>query len=653
MIGDHERLEEATEPVSGPSPDTVVTRESARMPRPGFLSELRSAPSRLSRRQRAIFWSVAAVVALSRLLALSATLWDWDEALFTTAMRDYDVAVHHPHPPGFPLYIVAARIVRLLTTSDFRALQLITVIGAMALFPLVAGFLRELRFSFSTAILSALLFSFFPNVWFYGGTAFSDISATAVATAACLLLLRGSRSRRDYLLGALMLGVATGFRTQSLVIGCAPALTATLARLTDREGRTTRDALRDLGLACLIGGSVIVITYAGAAWASSDPPTGFLQACRGVREWVRTVDSYLSPRRPPLRALWSEFFLRPMRAGRIDIAVFILALTGVVQSVRLRRAGAAVALLTFVPFMLLAWLMLDYHSIARYSVAYVALYALFAVEGAVAVARPLGRRHRDLSIMLPGVLVIALACDFAIWTLPALREARQVAPTEAAMRWIASHTRPGSRVLVADNVAPFAVCDLMSRQLAIIDPQHPPVLPDAASLWYVTEGRAFSSRALMFARPRGRIWELARQFYFEVSVEPASDLAVYASGWYGLESDEARAWRWMGRRGVVLLEPIGGPARLTVVVSVPSQFIGSSTMTIRFNGAVVDRVLASRETTERVLDLTSKKNAFNEVEISTDHIINPQRENISGDPRDLGLRLESMTWSSLSTAGAR
>jgi hypothetical protein len=653
MSGDHERLEGARELISGPAPAALSRDDSARVPPTGFLRQLRSAPSPLSRRQRTIFWSLAVVVALSRLLALSATLWDWDEALFTTAMRDYDVAVHHPHPPGFPLYIVAARVARLLTTSDFRALQLVTFIGAIALFPLVASFVRELRFSFGTAILAALLFSFFPNVWFYGGTGFSDISATAVATAACILLLRGSRSRRDYLLGALLLGVATGFRSQSLLIGCAPALIATLARFADCEGRGSKQALRDLALACAIGGAVIVVSYAGAAWASSDPPTGFLEACKGVREWVRTVDSYHNPTRPPLRALGSEFFLRPMRAGRIDIVVFVLALTGLVQSARFRNAGAAVALLTFVPFMLLAWLMLDFHSIARYSVAYVALHALFAAEGAAAVARPLGRLRHDLPLVLESALIIAVACDYGAWTLPALREGRRIAPTEAAMRWIAAHTRAGSTVLVAANVAPFAVCDLMSRQLAIIDPQHPPLLPDAASVWYVTEGPAFSSRARMFARPRRRIWELARQFYFEVSVGPATDLAVYASGWYAPESDAGSAWRWMGRRGVVLLEPIGGPASLTVVASVPSQLIGAATMTIRFNGAVVDRVLVTRETVARTMNLTAKSGAFNEVEISTDHVINPQHERISNDGRDLGLRLESMTWSPLPRAGSR
>lgn len=643
MNGDHEREEDAAEVSAGPRAGGLSTRSST----PGFLAQLRSAPDPLSPRQRAVLWCAAVVVALSRLLARSATLWDWDEAQFAMGVREFDVALHHPHPPGFPLYIAAARMVRFLTASDFRALQLVTLIGAIALFPLVAALARELRLSFGTAILAALLFSFFPNVWFYGGTAFSDISATAVAIAACIFLLRGSRSRRDYLVGAFLLGVATGFRTQSLLIGCAPALTATIARFTDPASRTVKGRFRDLALACLIGGSVIAVSYGGAAWASSDPPFGFLNACAGVSKWVRTVDSYLNPERAPLGELWGEFFVRPMRARRIDIVVFVLALIGIGASVVRRNAGVLLALLTFVPFIALSWLMLDRWSVARYSVAYVALHALLAAEGAGAVGRMFARWRHGLPAVLQAVMMIAVTTDYVVWTLPALREVRSAAPTEAAMLWIESHTGNGARVLAAENMAPFAIGDLTSRRLSLLDPQHPPLVPDAESVWCVTEGRTLSPRARNFVRPRGRIWELVRQRYFEVSVLPASDLGVFASGWYGPEDDQVSAWRWMGRRGVILLQPIEGRARLTLALSPPSELIGLATMQIRFNGVVADRLLISRESVNRVIDVTPKPGAFNEVEITTDRIINPQQEHILDDARDLGLQLHSLTWSAI------
>ncbi|HYR29483.1 MAG TPA: hypothetical protein VEU30_13515, partial [Thermoanaerobaculia bacterium] len=168
-------------------------------------------PPPLTPLQRRLVWIVALLVAATRVFALSKTIWDWDEAQFASGVRDVEVGpYHHPHPPGFPVYIGLAKLVRLVAPSEFAALQTVVFLAACALFPL--GFLlaRELRFRFSTAVLGPLLFCFLPNVWFYGGTAFSDIPGVALALAAAMMLLRGCRSPRAYLLGALLLGLASG-----------------------------------------------------------------------------------------------------------------------------------------------------------------------------------------------------------------------------------------------------------------------------------------------------------------------------------------------------------------------------------------------------------------------------------------------------------
>src|SRR5207253_8565556 len=163
-------------------------------------------------RQRILFIAVAAAVALTRLAALSRTLWDWDEVLFSTALHHFDVAAHHPHPPGFPLYVFLGRIVRLGIHDDFRALQAINLVAAMLLFPAVFLLARAFRFDFATAMSGALLFAFLPNVVFFGGTAFSDVPSLAVLVFALAMLLRGRESRRDFFLGCLLLGIALAFR---------------------------------------------------------------------------------------------------------------------------------------------------------------------------------------------------------------------------------------------------------------------------------------------------------------------------------------------------------------------------------------------------------------------------------------------------------
>src|SRR6266498_3794574 len=63
--------------------------------------------------------ALTVLVALTRFLALSKSIWDWDEALFCLALRDYNVVFHHPHPPGFPLFVGVAKLVRLVVRDDF------------------------------------------------------------------------------------------------------------------------------------------------------------------------------------------------------------------------------------------------------------------------------------------------------------------------------------------------------------------------------------------------------------------------------------------------------------------------------------------------------------------------------------------------------
>src|SRR6266511_6288254 len=162
----------------------------------------------LTPRQRLIFWALTMLCAVSRFLALARSMWDWDEALFCLGMREYDVTRHHPHPPGFPVYIGMAKIARLVVPSDFRALQIVSLVAGILVFPAIFLLARELRLRFETSIIAAALFAFLPNVWFFGGTAFSDVPSIVLVVFAVLFLLRGRESRRDYWLGTLLLALA-------------------------------------------------------------------------------------------------------------------------------------------------------------------------------------------------------------------------------------------------------------------------------------------------------------------------------------------------------------------------------------------------------------------------------------------------------------
>src|SRR5207253_270242 len=123
---------------------------------------------------------------------------------------------HHPHPPGFPLYIAVGRVMRLFIHDDFHALRAIELISSMFLFPAMFALARAMKFPFAIAVSAGVLLTFFPNVWFYGGTAFSDIFNLVLLLAA-LALLFGDR----YLLGTIVFALSLLVRPQNVL--CAYA----------------------------------------------------------------------------------------------------------------------------------------------------------------------------------------------------------------------------------------------------------------------------------------------------------------------------------------------------------------------------------------------------------------------------------------------
>ena len=58
---------------------------------------------------RAALAALALAVALAHVAYLPATLEDIDSVNFALGIRDFDVAKHRPHPPGYPVYIALGK----------------------------------------------------------------------------------------------------------------------------------------------------------------------------------------------------------------------------------------------------------------------------------------------------------------------------------------------------------------------------------------------------------------------------------------------------------------------------------------------------------------------------------------------------------------
>jgi hypothetical protein len=489
-----------------------------------YNDHLLSAPSPLTRFEKRLAVIVGILVGLSRPLALSATLWDWDEAQFCSAVRRYDVSLHHPHPPGYPLFVGSAKLVRYFVSSDFRSLQVVVLGAAVLLFPVFFVLLRELRFRFTVALGGATLLSFVPTVWYHGGTAFSDVPAALIVLAASATLLRSVRQPPFFLVGSALLGVAAGFRPQSLLIGLVPLLLASLPA-----------AKRSFGSAIVgwaLCAAVVVASYGGAALATGSVRE-YVHAVNATSAWVRSVDSFHNPARPPLPRLVVHFLVQPIGGGHQRNVIAALSLLSLAVAIFQRRIEVWVLAAMFVPIALLTWLMLDVNAATRYAIAYVPLYAALSVDGLLVLTSPLDRFDRRFPELAACAIVAVLAARSIWWTLPALRVVRTTAsPPASSMLWIRQHVVPQRATLyLHESLDPFGDYFLedypLHRVRSELEVPHG-FTPDAG--YFAVEGGSNSPRAIIFNRDHGRLWNIARQRYFETSILPLADSPHVVNG---------------------------------------------------------------------------------------------------------------------------
>ena len=581
----------------------------------------------LSARERAVFWCVAAVCALSRFAAMAHSLWDWDEALFMLGMRSYDVTQHHPHPPGFPVYIALGRLVRLVIHSDFRALQAINLAAGMLLFPAMFLLARELRLRFPTAVVAGVLCAFFPNVWFFGGSAFSDVASIVLVIFAAAFLLRGCRSAEAYLVGALLLALAAGIRPQNLMIGLAPGLIATWYR--------SRVSWRDVIFAALIGLVVIVVAFGGAI-AATGSFDGYMSAVRAHGDYISRVDSFRSPERPPLWRLFDRFFVKQYDCTPLGIIISIFVAVSIVSAIRRRDRSMLVNFLTFGPFAISAWLMLDRFSISRFSIGYIPMFAIFAADGIARIAR----ERAAVEALIGGAFALA----FAVWAFPSFADVRRSdAPTVLGVRAIETLDPRHDDLFVGVAMHPFMQVLAPDRTyVKVLDERALPLSIGNRRPWLLAEIDLTKPSGYVYRRPHDQLWSIARRHYFDVALEPVTKQAQFVSGWYLPERSGVDEWRWMGGHSVTRLPPAAGDTVLRLEGTFPIELLPQKpNVRILLNGDLLDRFVPAQEHWQRDYHANHPNGTPATLEIVVDKTYTPTNE---GDPRALGFSLRFLAW---------
>lgn len=558
---------------------------------------------------------------LTRVWALSSSPWEWDEVLFLEAMEDYDVALHRPHPPGYPLFIAAAHLVRPFVPSDFRALQLVTLIGAAFLPLFLWRLLEEIGFSRRVAASSAVLTAFTPTVWFYGGTAFSDVAALAVTLAAALILL-SKRGKVSWIVsGGLAIAAVAAFRPQNVLILLPFLGLALLAR----GARRTAAVISVAALAC---SAVYVVAIAFSSPAEESISAMTLQA-----NYLLEVDSVQSPTRMPMREAFRRFFLRPYPTDAIAWALIVFGIGGLCFGWRTNREGTLTVLVAFLPLMLLSFLLLDVDAAARYSVSYVpalAILVALALEATASMAPSPAVRSAVRTALL---IAVTLAL---VWrTIPAITSfrARLSPPFEAgqAARQLAEPDEP---VLIDGALTPFARHYLPRYELF-----HHSHIPTRTAGVVIGLGDTLVTTAHQYSFADDTLRRYARQRYFDVWVDELDTHPRLGGGWFGLERDEVSRWSWMGGRGEIVMPGADVDQCFNVDIMLPQQTSPGSEL--RAVSSAADVVISPPDSEGRTRisgTVAACDGCVHELELEVTRTFRPDEQG-SGDTRELGARL--------------
>lgn len=351
----------------------------------------------MTRTQRLTGGVLGALFIALHLPFLPPTLEDLDSINFALGIRQYDISQHQPHPPGYPLYIGAAKLLHAVGLSEVHALSLLGIIAGglafLALMWLFAQLDRD-RGDGSHTWLAVLVVGTSPLFWFTAARPLSDVTGLAASIAVQAMLLSAGTAGA-LVPAAFLAAFAAGIRSQVVWL-TLPVLVLAVLRLPAAE--RMRGAVR----------GVAAYAVGGLAWfiplvLVSGGPSAYLKVfySQGAEDLsgVAMLATTPTPRQAILA--FQYHFLGPWGEWWIAAAVLVLAAAGFVVMAMRTRSALATLLVAYGPYLVFDLLFQETIT-TRYALPLVIPMGYLAVRGASL-----------LPASLPAVLSLALVAGSA------------------------------------------------------------------------------------------------------------------------------------------------------------------------------------------------------------------------------------------------
>ena len=566
---------------------------------------------------RAVSGGLLLLLLASRLLLLPRGPWEQDEALLACGVLDFDPAHHMPLPPGFPLWILLGRLVRMGGAADpLLALQiasaLLSVVGVWALVGVWAGVVGR-----AVAGAGALMAAFLPGVWFHAARGFSETGAATCVVVGVALWLRGGAAA--FPAGVVAFTAAALIRPPLAPLVAVGVLLAAWG-VRRQPQRLLAAAASSAGLAGVVLAPLVV---EAGGWGS----------------FVRSIASHGSEHLSHLGLEGFRFadlgFVRGLGTGTAAVVFALLAALGWGS---LRRAlgwyfwaGSALGV-----WLLYLLLFLHNRTYPRYWVLAWVLLATPAVQG----VRTLVRSARVAAAA--GVVAAVLA---AWWTWPTLLHVHsRPLPVVAALEVVATE---GAGTLVFEDHL-FSFRNLYARQRRLPGgslrvSEIPPRRLNLGGnpLWFLTESEgkdipSNASEVVSFACNEPRVARLSQGRFLRARLVRNPVLA-----WRGAsvpELDSLSRFIWCEGDSLLILPPLSGSGAVALGCEI-HPLLGEAEVAVAVAGREVlrERRAAGRQVLLVPIPALGERNRLQQIVPISLHVDREVR--LPGDLRRLAVRL--------------
>lgn len=424
--------------------------------------------------------ALALIFAIAHVFYLAPSLEDIDSVNFALGVRDFDVATHRPHPPGYPVYIFLGKIAKPITSLfvhgpesvvEAKALAIVSLCAGLwaigCLYLVVASTRRRTRegdrFDIPAFAATAVTVSC-PLFWSLAVRPMSDLPGLAVALTAqaCLMVawwrqapIDGDRrlapaqmsaSGRMIVIGAFLAAFSIGLRSQT-VWYTVPLL---MLVISDRIGRGAAGAM--------LGGGIMFVA-GGLAWGIP-----LLVASGGLNAYLAALGTqagedfasgemlYTNPSARTLALALLRTFVYPWDSTPLAVIVLVLAAVGLVQLLWRDRRSLAAVIAMAGPYLLFHLAFQD-TAFVRYALPLVPVVGFLAIRGVMLIS------ETPVPLVAAAISIAAVAVST-----PSLNAYRsQASPAVRAleaMQLEARVTKPGALAMHQTFVRPLEAEDV-------------------------------------------------------------------------------------------------------------------------------------------------------------------------------------------------